>query len=126
MAKQRPKIYGITADQAKRIRRTCERVEGTPGRSLGDSAARPAWTPGILRAKVTTKIPGGTFASPSSAGKVQIYELDHNDEWVPSPGDPVEVRNQFGGGSIAVDDGVLVAWIAGQLFVIAADCPPEE
>ena len=126
MAKQRPQVFGITADSAKRLRRTCERVEGTPSRSFGEPARAAVWTPGILRAKVTTTIPGGTFASPSTSGKVEIYELDHDDEWVPVPGDPVGVRNQFGGGDIDVGDGVLVAWIAGQLFVVSADCPPEE
>lgn len=126
MAKNKPKVYGITGKQAARIRRACERVEGTPpGSPFGEPASRPGWNPGVLRGKVATAIPAGTFAAPSAAGKVQLYELDHDGDWVES-GEPVEVKNQFGGGPIAVGDSVLVAWIAGQLFVVAADCPKED
>jgi len=126
MAKQQPKLYGVTADQAKRIRRTCERVEGTPpGRTFGTASNAKPWQPGIVRAKVTTTIPGGTFASPSDTGEAQIYEKNAAGAWVASPDDPVQVFNQFGGGDIDVDAGVLITWIAGDWFVVAADCPPE-
>lgn len=80
------------------------------------------WTYGIVRAKVTTAIPGGTFTSPSTAGRAQIQHKNSAGQWA-DVGDPVEVRNQFGGGSIAAGAGVLLAWIGGEWFVVAADCP---
>jgi len=122
MAKERPKLYGITADQSKRIRRVCERVEGTPpGRTFGDGSGGRFWNPGVVRAKVTAAIPSGTFDAPSTGGEVQIYEKDAAGGWV-AGGDPVVVLNQFGGGPVAVGAGVLVAWIGGEWFVVAADC----
>lgn len=117
------KIYGITGKQAARIRRTCERVEGTPpNRPFGDGSGGKFWNPGILRAKVTTAIPTGTFAAPSSAGRIQIYERDHDGSWVES-GDPVEVRNDnVLTASIPVGRSVKVGWIAGEWWLVSASC----
>lgn len=125
MAKQREKLHGLTADSARRIRRVCERVEGTPpGRVFGDASGGRFWNPGVARAKVTTAISAGTFGNPSYDGEVQIYHKNSAGDWLVS-GDPVEVFNQFGGGGIDVGASVLIAWISGDWFVVAADCPPE-
>lgn len=122
MAKQREKLHGLTADSVKRVRRVCERVEGTPpGRTFGDASGGRFWNPGIQRAKVTTAISAGTFGSPSNDGRAQIYHLDSTGAWLVS-GDPVEVFNQFKGTPISVGVAILLAWIAGQWWVVAADC----
>lgn len=81
---------------------------------------RPArgapWNPGIVRAKVTSKVSPGSFDVPSYNGLAQIY---HDGA---ASGDPVVVWNQFGGGDIAVGAGVLLGWVGGKWFVVAADC----
>jgi len=126
MAKQRPSLYGITSDQARRIRRACERIEGTPpGRAFGDASRAIPWNPGIQRAKVTTAISTGTFASPSSDGRVQLYVKNAAGSWEAS-GDPVEVLNDNPlDSSIPVGRTIKVGWIAGEWWVVSGACKNE-
>lgn len=118
--KDRPVAFSPGA--ARKIKQAVGRVLSTPRSNERRPSRGAPWTYGIVRAKVTAEIPEGSFAAPSEGGEAQIYHKDSSGEWVES-GDPVEVHNQFGGGSIAVGASVLVAWIGGEWFVVAADCP---
>jgi len=115
----------FSAGAARKIKQAVHRINATPRSNDRRPARGGPWTYGVVRAKVSTVIPSGSFASPSDSGEAQIYHKDSAGDWVAS-GEPVSVKNQFGGGSIAVDSGVLIAWIGGEWFVVAADCPPEE
>lgn len=67
---------------------------------------------------VSTAIPTGTPAGPSTSGAVQIY-IDGA-----ASGDPVAVRNVHTlTASIAVGKAVQIARINGDWHVISADCP---
>jgi len=111
---KRPVAFSEPA--ARRIGAAVRRVELTPRRYGQRPSRADNWTYSVVRAKATTAISAGTFGSPSHDGRAQLY---HDGE---ASGDPVVVYNQFGGGSIAVDAALLLAWIGGKWFVLAADC----
>jgi len=120
---KKPVVF--SAKSAGKIAEATHRVLNEPVSYDGRSAKSPVWTYGVVRAKVTTEIPGASFEDPSDTGEAQIYHMDAIFDWVPVD-DPVKVRNQFGGSAISVGVSVMLAWIGGQWWVVAADCPPEE
>jgi len=115
----------ITPTQGQRISKAVKRAEGdyTPDQRR---ARVDNWQPGVMRAKVTTAIPTGTWASPGM-GQVQIFVLDRiANAWVES-GDPVDCYNQFAlDADVSVDTACFVAWISGQWWLQNADCPTES
>jgi hypothetical protein len=117
------KVGSISVDGVNRTHRVVEQVE----RSVlggGGPARRPeTWTPGILRARVSTAIPGGTWDAPSSAGRVVLLAKGAAG-WEESDRGPIQVYNDHDFASpVAVGKAVKVAWIAGELWLIQADCP---
>lgn len=107
------------AETARRIVAAVRWVEAQfrrPARPAG----RTPWTPSVVRAKVTAAIPAGTFAAPSSGGLAQIHRFD-GAAWAAS-GDPVVVWNQNTGATIPVDRAVMLAWIAGQYWLLTGSC----
>jgi hypothetical protein len=117
------RLIAITPAQGKRIARTVKRSEN--GYTLNQRQGRiDNWNPGVLRGKVTTPIPTGTFDSPSDTGMVQIYAKDQvSGSWLPS-GDPQKVFNQYAfSASVATGTACMVAWISGEFWLIQADCP---
>lgn len=76
----------------------------------------------IARAKVTVAIPEGTFNSPSSSGKAQIYRKNDDGEWVEWE-DPVVVWNDHQmDADVPVGATVKIAAINGDWYLVAADC----
>jgi len=111
----------FTAEAARRIAAATVRTELTPRRSSARPKRAAQWTYSHARGKVTTAIPSGTFDSPSETGEVQIYHKDATGAWRPR-GDPVKVFNQFKGDPVSVGVAVLLGWIAGDWWLVAADC----
>ena len=106
----------------RRVKALVDGYGGGPPRG-GVRSPYGGWNPGIQRAKVTTAIPTGTFASPSSSGQAQIYYFNGS-SWDAGP--TVAVFNDHTlPSSIAVDKAVKLAWIAGMYFLVAADCDVE-
>lgn len=133
MATPKGRPVAFSPGAARKIEKAVNRVLSTPRSNERRPARGGVWTYGIVRARVTTTITEGTFHAPGS-GEARLYFPDDDGVWRPS-GDPVEVKNQFQGGDIEVPDSILIAWIAGQWFVVAANCgdnldetedPPEE
>jgi hypothetical protein len=93
--------------------------------SDGDANARnrsSGYAAQIARAQVTTAIPTGTWASPSSTGRAQIRVKDAAGTWV-DDGSPVVVWNDHTiSASVAVAKVVKLALIAGEYWLTAADC----
>lgn len=110
-------------DGAKRVARATVRVERS---RIGDAPTGPyrgagASQLGVLRAKVTTAIPTGTFSSPSSAGAVQIWHKE-GDTWV-AYGSPVQVFNDMTiSASVPVGKVVRVAYMSGELWTVGGEC----
>lgn len=111
------------ADAARRIAAQTIRGELTPRRSTVRTAKPGAnWNPGIVRAKVSTAIPSGTFDSPSSAGRAQIYHKNAAGAWVAS-GDPVKVFNDNPlTAALPVNRTIKLGWIAGDWWLVSASC----
>lgn len=111
----------ISAAQGKRIANAVKAIEKTysPKKRGGNVVA---WNPGVVRAKVTTAIPTGTFDTPSDAGRAQVYAKDHTGTWVAS-GDPVTVMNQYVlTASVATGKSVHLCWCSGEWYLLAMDC----
>jgi hypothetical protein len=111
----------INAAQGKRIASAVKTIEKAfaPKKRGGPPVN---WNPGVVRAKVTTAIPTGTFTTPSTAGRAQIYHKDPSGAWVAS-GDPVTVNNDHTiSASVAVNKVVKLAWCDGDWFLVSADC----
>lgn len=113
------RIGRMSARNLTRTRKAVEAVEsavfGIPQSSGGGASVQF-----IVRAKVTTAIPTGTFEAPSSSGKAQIYRFNGT-AWVAS-GDPVVVWNQNTGSTIPVGRAVMLAWIAGKWWLLTGSC----
>lgn len=103
------------ARQLKRL------ADGGRSPTVGPPARAARWNPGVQRARVTTAIPTGTEASPSSAGKVRLKVRDSAGAW--GDGEEVQVYNDFTmPSSLPVNRMVKVAWIAGQWWLVSASC----
>lgn len=114
----------LSPNAFRRLRRVVDKVDRSPW--SGDPRNGPATpiNPGVMRARVTTAIPSGTWSAPSSSGAVQIYHKEFDSgEWV-ATGDPVPCLNDQDAGSsgVAVDTTCKVAWISGDIWLIQADC----
>ncbi|WP_165250204.1 hypothetical protein [Paludisphaera soli] len=106
----------------RRIARAVRRSEGQPPTG-GDRPVASAWgwSPGVLRARVTTAIPAGTMSSPSSSGRVRLWHRVDG-AWAEIAED-VEVWNDHAfTSSVAVNKAVKVGWIGLQLWLVQADC----
>jgi hypothetical protein len=117
----------LTRPVARRVARAVKRVEAAwvvpPDQR--DGRPRP-WQPGVLAAVVTTAIPTGTTDSPSTTGAADIHRWDGTTSAVdPDPTmQGVRICNRFTlSASIAVGKAIAVAWMDGDYFLIAADCP---
>lgn len=115
----------FTPRAAKRIAAATVRVERSPIYSAESDRNRASgWAAQILRGKVTTAIPTGTLSTPSSSGRVQLLRKNPGAGW-DNWGDPAPVWNDHTlSSSIPIDAVVKVAIISGELWLIAADCPP--
>lgn len=112
----------ISVRGARRTLRAVERVENSSIGGVGASQAGNPWTYGTSRAKVTTAIPTGTFDSPSSSGRAQIYRKDSTGAWV-AFGDPVVVWNQnVLTASLPVNRAIFLDWIGGTWWVTSGSC----
>jgi hypothetical protein len=79
------------------------------------------WNPGVFRAVVSTAIPTGSFAGPST-GAAKIWHRDHNGGWA-EDADPTDIMNDHVlSSSIAVGTTIKVCWIDGAFWLLAADC----
>jgi len=125
MAIPQEKPVAFTHRGARRIKEVVERVRAEPRRSNARSAQRSPWTYGIVRAKVTTAIPSGTFASPSSDGEAQIHHKDATGAWAAS-GDPVKVWNDNPlDNPIPVGRTIKLGWIDGEWWAVSGACKNE-
>lgn len=123
MAAAARKPLAVTPAEARRLAAAVRGWEGAQPPRYPAGSGPVNWNPGVVRAVVTTAIPTGTFSSPSTAGRAQIYYKDPTGAWAAS-GAPVVVNNQHTlSSSIAVGKPVHMAWCDGDWFVITADCP---
>lgn len=115
----------LSKDVARRVARAVKRIEAAhvrpPDQRAGD--VRP-WQPGVLRAVVTTAIPTGTAAAPSTAGRCTIYTWDPASGASSAGRTGVRVCNDMAlPSSVAVGKVAKVAWIDGDLWLVSAECP---
>lgn len=114
----------IEVEHARRMARATVRVERA---RVGDAPRSPnrgagASQLGVLRAVVTTAIPTGTFASPSTSGAVQIYHKNALGVWA-ADGDPLPVNNDMKlSASVPVGTTVRVAYISGEVWTVGGEC----
>lgn len=122
MALPPDKPTAFSRGAARKIKRAVQRINATPrGAPPAPSRAAP-WTYGIVRAKVTTAIPSGTFESPSSSGRIQIHHKNSAGAWVAS-GDPVQIFNDNPLPSpIPVGRTVKPGWIGGEWWLVSGAC----
>jgi hypothetical protein len=125
VADSRPKAPVVLSKPiARRVRRAVKRVEamyGHPPDQRSSSAVTP-FLP-IQPASVTTAIPTGTLASPSTSGRVTIYrDANRGAALVAAEADAVCKNVHTLSASIAVGKTVQVYWRAGTWWLIAADC----
>jgi hypothetical protein len=118
--KDRP--VGFTPRGARRIAEATQRVLSTPWSGDPRRGRSNTWNPGIARGKVTTAIPTGTVAAPSSSGRAQLYAKDSTGAWVEWGGPVVVYNDHTLTASVAVNKAVKLAWIAGDWWVVSADC----
>jgi hypothetical protein len=119
--KDRPVAFGREA--ARRIRRAVHRVEGTAAQA---GSFRPPQTSApwmtIQPASVTTAIPTGTLARPSTSGRVTIYR-DTGAGGLAAAETGAIVHNYHTlTASIATGTTISVYWRAGFWWLVAADC----
>lgn len=110
----------ITRGSARRIKRVVDRFDGSGRPPAPRGLGGAPYNPGVQRARVTTAIPAGTEASPSSTGKVKLKVRDPAGAW--GDGEEVQVWSDFGGDDIDVGTMVRVGWIAGQWWIVSASC----
>jgi hypothetical protein len=116
------KPMGWSIEGVRRARWVVEHVERTSLGGAADSRRPVPHHPGIVRARVTTAIPTGTWDSPSSAGRAQIRHKDLSGAWVDS-GDPVVVWNDYTmPSSLPINRVVKIAWIGGEWWLVSASC----
>lgn len=111
----------LSRGSVARIKRVVDRFEGPSPPTGSAVGATPGWNPGIQRAKVTTAVPTGTIASPSSTGKVKIQVKGADGSWADGP--EVTCYNDMSmSASLPVGRAVKVAWIAGDYWLVSASC----
>lgn len=114
---QRP--VALTRGTVRKLKRLVE-GQGSSVPAYRQSGAAP-WTYGIVRARVTTAIPAGSWDSPSSSGRAQIRHKDATGAWVNS-GDPVKVFNDHplcpGTTTVAVNTVIKLGWTNGEWWLI--------
>jgi hypothetical protein len=116
------KVGSISVEGIERTKRVVEQAERTPLGGVGPSRQANPWTYGTVRAKVTTAVPTGTFESPSSSGRAQIYVRDSSGAWV-AWRDPVEVWNDNTMPSpLPVGRAAKLDWIGGVWWLTSASC----
>lgn len=125
MAGDRNVLGRMSRHAVNRTAKVVDAVESNAvAASRGMKAGGQPWTYGVVRARVTTAIPAGTWTSPSSSGKAQIRHKNASGAWVDS-GDPVTVYNDHtfcsGTSSIAVNKVVKLGWIGGDWWLVGAD-----
>lgn len=123
MAEKRAILSPKTASTVQRVNeRVTRETHFPPPRPMTIRAVSP---PGVLRAVVTTAIPTGTLASPSTTGRATIYQ------WDPDAGTSSTNPAMTGqrvcndhtlSASIAVGKAIKVAWIDSDFWLVAADC----
>jgi hypothetical protein len=108
---------------AKRIGRAVKRVEAQYG-IAPDQRSSSYLVPflPIQPALVTTAIPTGTLASPSTAGRVTIYRDDDAGGLAAAETGMVCKNVHTLTASIAVGKVVQVFWRAGVFWLVSADC----
>lgn len=112
----------FSEQSARRTAAAVRRVELTPRRYGQRPSRNDNWTHAIVRAKVTTAIPTGTFGNPSYDGRAQIYHKNAVGDWAVS-GDPVKVSNDnVLTASIPVGRTIKLGWIGGEWWLISASC----
>jgi hypothetical protein len=111
------------------LREQARRVKATPYFQTARIPLAPRLQPGgsILRATVTTAIPTGTIGTPSTTGQVTLYHWDPDAATSAISTDPSEVNMRCCNDhtlSASVPGGttVKVAWIDGDLWLVASDC----
>lgn len=88
-----------------------------------DAAARgSSYAVSIFPATVTTAIPTGTLASPSTTGRVTIYRDNGTGGLVAAETGAVVQNYHTLSASIATSKTVSVYWRAGVWWLVAADC----
>lgn len=123
MASDRDATGRMSRRNVHRTRRAVQAVEASPlgGGASPPEGARP-FTYGVVRARVTTAVPGGTWDSPSSSGRAQIRRKNPSGSWA-NFGDPVKVWNDNAmPSSLPVGRVVKLAWIAGDWWLVSASC----
>jgi hypothetical protein len=123
MADSNPKgpVY-LSKPLARRVGRAVKKVEAAYGRPP-DQRQRQYLVPflPIQPALVTTAIPTGTLAAPSTSGRVTIYRDGGGGLVAAETGATCKNVHTLSA-SIAVGKVVQVAWRAGVWWVISADC----
>jgi len=106
---------------ARRINRAVRGFE-----AAADGVANPAggvpWTYGVKRAVVTTAIPTGSVASPSSSGRITIKVKNSAGAWVDGFVDRPVWNDNTLAASIPSGRACKVAWIAGEWWLVSASC----
>jgi len=121
-AKGKGVVFGREA--AQRIARTVLRSEGSPD-DAGSSRVRSGGAPWmtIQPATVTTAIPTGALAAPSTSGRITIYRDDGAGGLVAA--ETGQQCNNVHALSASIGNGstVQVYWRAGVWWLVSADCP---
>ncbi len=111
----------FSAGSARRIARVVRDFEGPGGGGPGARTPSAGWNPGVQRAVVTTAIPTGTMASPSSSGRVTLWAKTGG-TWGAAETDVTVWNHNTMPSSIPVGRAVTVCWIAGEWWLNTGSC----
>lgn len=111
----------LTLGAARKVKRVVERFDGKGPPGDASLARGAPWTPSAVRAQVTTAIPTGTFASPSTTGAAKIAYLI-NGTWTLESAAVQVFNDNVLSASIPVGRTVKLAWICGQWWLLSASC----
>lgn len=122
MANDRDVRGSMSRRNVNRTRRAVQAVESSPSAtSMSSTMGVRPYTYGVVYAKVATAIPSGTWAVPSTAGRVQLSHWDGS-AWKNS-GDPVEVVSRLTfPAPIPVGRVVTVGWSGGKWILVSGSC----
>jgi hypothetical protein len=113
----------MSLEGVRRTRRVVEHVERTSLGGTGAPRQAVPREPSIVRAKVTTAIPAGSDASPSSTGAAKIRYRDLSGAWVEEAAAVTVYNDHNLSASVAVGKMVKLCWIDGDWWLLQADCP---
>lgn len=115
------KGVAFNRELAVRIGNAVRQVEGTPrdGR-YGNLPRASAGVAYPLPATVTTDIPAGSLASPSTTGRITVYR-DNDAGGIAAAETGQVCKNYHNAGAVAGKT-VTVYWRAGVYWLIAIDC----